>query len=354
MPAKKAAAPKSKLVWHVYRFDERYELPEDMRACRKSGLHFTRDYVGIAAGDEAVGYHNQFAIISNGDGLESCLLFGLYRKIVNFAAAHSRAKRGYLIGPAGDPLTEPELGRMLNIKTRQLRPLLAKFSKVKLLEQVPLPKFDLAENDDPADLRNSPEKSGKLQSSLKKGKRKVKGKVKGKGKGKAPNGKAAAPVAKEKKKGIVNQVTAPETNRSQTKPPKPPVADAGADRGRIIPIDPPCSDKAARGRPMGPTGRPGGSYSRSDLIFGQRVYEALGIGHCPGSVAEYREISSFASVWHRAVCDLGAAAEACDDLGMRLIVEARRIGRRGDRNRNKGAVWCDLAAKITAKRIREA
>lgn len=43
-------------VWRIFRFTERYELADDMRKCRQSGLLFTRDFIALGAGDEAAGY----------------------------------------------------------------------------------------------------------------------------------------------------------------------------------------------------------------------------------------------------------------------------------------------------------
>ena len=56
-----------KWVWRIFHFGERFELSENIRKCRKSALEFSRDFVGDAGGDEAVGYQRQFALLSNGD-----------------------------------------------------------------------------------------------------------------------------------------------------------------------------------------------------------------------------------------------------------------------------------------------
>jgi hypothetical protein len=349
--ARKATAPKAK-VWHVFRFDERYELPEDMRACRKSGLQYTRDFVGIAAGDEAVGYHCQFDLLANGDGLDSCLLYGVYRRIVNIAAGHSRAKRGYLIGADDRPLTDAQIGRRLNIKSRQMKQILAKFRRVQLLEQIELPAWDMSLNDPPdpkrGNLRKSPEKSGKKQTPLKKTKRNPKRN----NKQKAPNGATAKRAAKEKT-AHVEQSSAQEQAAQQPRPSKPLVADAGAgDIPNIRTLRPPRSVSASPGRSMGPTTGSGGVYNRFDYQYARRIYEALGYQHPANSIEAIREMSSFASTIHKALEQMsGLPPPVVDAFGERCLVEARKIGRRRDRNHNAGAVWTTVVGKIVNKRL---
>ncbi len=138
-----------KKVWHVFRFKERYELPDDMRSFRQSGLLFTRDFVGTAGGDEAVGYHNSFGLLSNNDGLEYAMLYGLYRELINMAAQHSRARRGYLLNASGEPLKLGQIAKLLNIPPRDMQTLLYRLKSVKLMEYIHLPKFDMTLNDDP-------------------------------------------------------------------------------------------------------------------------------------------------------------------------------------------------------------
>ena len=126
-------------VWRICRFAKRYELRDDERKCRRSGLMFTRDLVSAAGGDEAAGYYQQLEMLDNGDGESFCLLFGLYRRLVNEAGKRSRAYRGYLIDADEQPLSDAAIGRLLKINAKRISPLLHKLEEVKLLENVAMP-----------------------------------------------------------------------------------------------------------------------------------------------------------------------------------------------------------------------
>ena len=134
--ASKRSATKVPMVWRIFHFKERFELPENIRKCRRSALEFSRDYVGDAGGDEAVAYQRQFALLSNGDGLEFGLLYGLYRLLVNMAAKQSRAFRGYLLDAKNQPLSDAQIGKLLKIETRRTSKLLRKYESVYFLEHV--------------------------------------------------------------------------------------------------------------------------------------------------------------------------------------------------------------------------
>lgn len=170
-------------VWRIFHFEQRYEMPEDMKSNRKSGLNYTKRFVGTNGGDEAVGYQQQMGMLCNGDGQEACLLEGLYGKLVNMAAALSRAKRGYLIDADDKPLSAAQIGKLLNIKPPTMRKMIARFEKVKLLEHIEMPEFDLSKNEPPVSekskksggktggsgaFRKIPENSGKKRKPLKK------------------------------------------------------------------------------------------------------------------------------------------------------------------------------------------
>jgi len=132
-----SARKPSRSVWRIFRFKQRFELPG---YCRKSGLRFTRDFV-ITSGYESDGYLHQFRLLDNGDGLNLAMLKGLYRDLVNMAAQHSKAKRGFLIDADDRPLTDLQIGKLLNIRGQTMRKILRQYAGVKLLEKVELPDF---------------------------------------------------------------------------------------------------------------------------------------------------------------------------------------------------------------------
>jgi len=73
--------------------------------------------------------------------MKLCMLKGLYRDMVNMTAQHSKAKRGYLIDADDQPLTDPQVGKLLNIKGPMMRKIMGQYAEVKLLEKVELPAF---------------------------------------------------------------------------------------------------------------------------------------------------------------------------------------------------------------------
>ena len=133
-------------VWRIYHFQERYELPDDMRKCRMSSLEYTRDFVGDSGGDEAVSYHHQMNMLSNGDGLEFAQLYGIYRLLVNMSAKRSRAYRGFLLDIDNEPLNDSQIAALLHVDRRKMPTIMRKLASAKLLEQVRLPIFDLDKN----------------------------------------------------------------------------------------------------------------------------------------------------------------------------------------------------------------
>lgn len=354
-------------VWRIFRFGERYELPEDMRACRKSGLQYTRDFVSAAGGDEAVGYINQFKLLDGGDGIELMMLKGLYRELINMAAAHSKAKRGYLIDADDRPLSDTQIGKMVNIKGPTMSRLLRQYADVKLVEKVDMPVFDFTINEFPAKkkdvLRKNPEKSGKIQRPLKNGKReKEKRKV---NEQKATNGLTAVKGNRKENGNTQRKVSAKGKGQGQGEPPSAPTTapepfepHGSDDPGgtHVIPFTAPrTSLRPPDGRQRRYAGSYERSYDRSDVLFGTRVYVVLGFRGEVGSAAARREIRSFASKWHEVRDKLARLPpEVVDGLGVRLVDEARKIGKRGTKNRKRGAVWNDVADKMVNARLREA
>jgi hypothetical protein len=335
-------------------------LPDDKKILRKSGLLFTRDFVGTGAGDEAVGWHNQFAMMCNGDGLDTALMHGLYGLLVKMAASHSYYRRGYLLGPDGGALTAGELGAMLNIGGRRMLVLLNRFKRVKLLEYVTLPDFDELENQAKntagagderpkstgkkrkkstgkgaknQQFRNSPEISGNFRNALNKTTNGCAGKATNDNNGSSSLKQTTAHV---------EQDSAQKEPTARGEPFKPQEAATSGEhvRGHIIPLHAPGSSGSAE-------------YSRQDYIFGQRIYQALGFSMAIEDLEAVREITSFASKWRQAQRRLGSfSPEMIDQVAMRLIQEARKIGRR-PQNRNRGAVFNGVVDVIVNSRLKK-
>jgi hypothetical protein len=378
---KKPAGPNNKSslinnkckVWRIFHFQQRYELPDDMRACRQSGLQYTKRFVGVAGGDEAVGYQSQFGMLQNGDGLESCTLEGIYGRLVTMAAQHSRAKRGYLLDADDKPLSYVQIGKLLNINARTMSKYMRLFESVKLIEKVEMPEFDMRLNEPPprknSDLRTTPEKSGKNRAPLKKrqnGKRE-KEKV---NKQRATHGLTAVEGEENNNGNSANhqanaQERAGPQGKAEGEPPSTPstapplpsgphVSDDLGDSKVIRFTDPQTSLEPNTGRQRRPSGTSAVDYDKYDEQIGTKVYVALGFTLDVQSGNARREICSFASKWHQARVALARLPPpVLDELARRVIAEARKIGRRRG-NRNKAAVWCTVVDKLVTARLREA
>lgn len=388
---------KSPQVWRIFRFKERFELGEDVKILRKSGLHFTKDFVGVAGGDEAVGYRKQFGLLLNGDGLESAAFYGVYRMLVNMAAEHTRAKRGYLLDASDQPLTATQIGRLLHIKTPKMRQILRKFASVSLLEQVHLPEFDLSINDGPKEKEDSggskeapprDQKRGKDRDARntsdnfeKEGAPSRTGKA-GKGKIKEPNGSKEKVNAQRGTNGETGNTTSAITtgNNSNAQEGQDQEAESPPDAGKAsIPptttppskTDPTDPDALGQGKTVTAVQPAPGSdnqptthrrrrrasfapeYDRHDVQLARRVYHALKLPWDTDGPEGASEVGSFASVWHKVMQQLSRAPpEVCDQLGLRAVREAGKIAKR-KASQNKSAVWINTIRKIAAKREQE-
>ena len=350
-------------AWHIFHFEQRYELPEDMRMCRKSGLQYSRDFVGVAAGDEAAGYHKQFGLLCNGDGFESCMLFGLYRRLVNLAAEQSRAKRGYLIDAEDRPLTAAQIGKLVHIPAADMRKLLKRFANVKLLEQVDLPQFDMTRNKMPprgkGDEPDTPGNSGKKQAPSRTGKT---GKT-GKGKKNEHNGSKDKPkdqrgitretgTEKRKNPGRAQKATteaqtAQQQVQAEPEPENPTNPDAlGQCKATRVAEPVPGSVKQPQAHRRSGSLSSAAQYDRHDMVFGRSIFIALRLAGDPDNGA-IDETTSFASTWHKIQQQSCRSPPEIDQLAMRLRKEAQMIARRPSA-RNKAAVWNNTAPKIAA------
>lgn len=147
--ANKGKPTKAKpLVWHVCRFRERFELPDDQRFCRKGPLVFCREYVS-AADDESANYLREVDTLTrHRNALE---LIGAWLLIRRAACARSRAYRGFLLTADNRPMSDAEIGRtILFCQPRRASRILKTLAEAGLVEPVICPIFDLAQNEAPA------------------------------------------------------------------------------------------------------------------------------------------------------------------------------------------------------------
>ncbi len=346
----------TKKVWRIYRFQQRFELPENIRKCRKSALEFTRDFVGEVGGNEAVSYQQQIRMIQNGDGLEFLQLFGFYRQLVNEAAKRSKAYRGYLLNSENEPLSESDIARIFKIHTKRLGLMLRKLESAQLLEHTNMPtRFDLSLDNIPkekkktrkrkstkksADGRKRAEKSADGQKSSKKDGNKETIVTKETLVTKETNGKG---VSQGKGVREINNRQKAELNPPTTQPTMPKQTEAGG------------SVRQSTG-PLGSVQKLG-DVAKGIIVkldpqanrFAQEIYAILKLPW-PQDHQEYnREIGCFREQFHNAQ-RLGLPPPKIFDIG---IVKARHVAKYNKNNKKPGAVWCTVFKKsLPSKRCK--
>lgn len=302
-------------VWHISRFRERYELPDDVRLDRKSPLIYTKDFVGGGSDDESCTHGRQLlALRSKRNWLA---LRGAFSELKNIAGNMSSKYRGYLLNSNYRPASVKEIGRWLGVREAKSESILKELRDVGLLEMVAFPNF----NGSPVKtgrVRRRPGKSGKRRKSLKK---KVKAKVNGKGNTKV----------NRKRQGKTNTIERPTPT---TQPLKPQVS---AKRESVIQFTAPSelqNTELLGDIAQGMLHR----YSADAKEFSGEIYKALKLPWDMTSEEGRRELGCFASLWQKA---------NIPELRDRAISEARKIAKRRQ-NRKKGAVWCTVFNNLTA------
>lgn len=160
---------RGELVWHIYRFEERYELADDSRACRPSPLKFIRDFVGSGQDDESISHHQQLEYLrAQSNGL---MLIGAFDELRKISGNRSRCYRGYLLDEKLAPAGEEKIASWLRLDKRLTRAALRRLAASGLIERVALPVWDTSKNDDPLDKRGRKKVDTKARNASKRGKR---------------------------------------------------------------------------------------------------------------------------------------------------------------------------------------
>lgn len=302
-------------VYHISRFRERYELPDDVRLDRRGPLIYTKDFVGGGNDDESCAHWRQLmALRSKNNWLA---LRGAFSELKNIAGNMSKEYRGYLLDSNFEPASVREIGRWLRVSEKKCREIIEELKDVGLIEFVASPKFN-GSPEKSSRARARPRKSGKRRSPLK---RKTKIKVNGKGNTKK---KVKKRLSKDKQQ---------KRPTPTTQPIKPQIPQKG---GRVVQFTAPSELKntellgdIAKGMLH--------KYSAEAKRFALDIYSALELPWDPTSEMGRRELGCFASLWQQS----GMA----EDLRDRAVSEAKKIGKRRQ-NKKRGAVWCHVFKKL--------
>ena len=370
--AKKKSSSKVKKVWRIFHFLERYEMPEDMRKCRVTALEFTRDFVGSGGGDEAVGYQYQFSMLSNGDGAEYSKYYGVYRQLVNMAAKRSRAYRGYLIDAKNQPLTDGQLGKVLNYETKDMKKILRKLASVELLERVDLPEFDLSVNRlPPKKFNNNEQKKSRQKTSGRKRAEKsarkrtpLKETTNDKNKKKKGSNNINSKDKSSKKKNsngndkrnrdnfnaLKDQTKGQTTTSPTTTPPfMPRASDAGGSVIRFA--TPPGSAKRNQPQRVGDIAKEIiHRYDPDAKEFSIAIYHALKLSLDPNGCQIRRELGCFAKAWHKTKSS-GIPPPELNKLWDRAVDIASKIAKKHPKYPNPSKVWRGTFNKLIASKL---
>lgn len=396
-PARTKAVPK---VWRVFRFEERFELSDDVRYCRRTPLQYIREYVGSGQDDESIAYKQQLAILRSRPNRAE--LFLAFYEIRENAANRSRCYRGYLLDESFRPASEKKISLLLKLDYKVARRVLKELAEIGLIERVPVPDFDLDVNTPPpqksgnsgrarkktnvpGNSRSSPgafkkkekEKEKKTatvigKSESKKEKKTAIGKIEkekqaeaeaeAEGKAKTvPKGKIvpkteAEPQAeaeaeaegraeKESHTGTIAQQAPTATPPSV--PTMPTVSDSGEGADGIMPRDPPQSVfNRATSQPGVLRRSVAGMRMLHDPAgreYALKIYKAICVPYPESSTEGIRELTSFASAWLHAKA-AGLTPAELESLWHRTIKDAEVHGRKrkirpGVYTKSPEAVW---------------
>lgn len=303
-------------VWHISRFRERFELPEDVRLDRKTPLHYTKDFVGSGNDDESCNYYNQLmALRSNRSRSSYHKLKGILSDLKSIAGNKSKEYRGYLLDSNFKPASVKEIGRWLGYREKEAEKILQALKDVGLIEHVGMPKFN-----------GSPEKSGRARArpgKTVKRRKPLKRKTNGKAKVKE----------KEKKRHKVKPQKKVPTPTTQPIKPQP-----SAKAGRVVQSAAPPELKNTD--LLGDVARRMlHRYDPRAKQFALEIYRALKLTWDLNSEQGKRELGCFSSLWH--------SADGSDELWARAVSEAEKIAKRRQ-NIKKGAVFCTVFKKLEA------
>lgn len=137
MAKKKSKKP---MVWHIHKFQELYELPDDIRWKTKS-LKYVKLYIRDVGEATCQASRQWEHVRLDNPGMAYYTIHGIFDSLLADAALRSRKYRGYLVNYKEGPEIIKHLAARLRVEVQDLRSCMSALAKVGLIERVPLPKF---------------------------------------------------------------------------------------------------------------------------------------------------------------------------------------------------------------------
>ena len=137
-----AAKTRAKKVWKIFRFQERFELPDNVRfdSYIYQPLKYIRDYVGSGQDDEAVNYKRQ--IMTCRTSLNRHKLLAVFSDLREIAANCSKCFRGYILDERFEPASVTKIAGWVGLNTSETCKILKELEQIGLIEKVSIPKFE--------------------------------------------------------------------------------------------------------------------------------------------------------------------------------------------------------------------
>ena len=334
-------------VWHIYRFEQRFEMPDDFRKGRQGPLIYTKSFVGSGCDDESIAFMQQIEQLKASP--IRAYLRSAFEDLKNIAANRSRKYRGYLLDGMSRPAMVTTIAQWIGLDVAMTKKVLKELESIGLLERVDLPDFEAGGDDKDENATGNgdfPEQGGTGRRPLKK---KGKGKGKGKGTVKATGLSASGKEKKNKEKkstkksrgqgkgnssGTDNENAATSPS-SAPKPTKPMEADAGSithPDGRTARHRPPVDilDERTKKR-----------RTPAQAEFASVIFKILKVPYPSRSENGARELGNYAQAWGEAQA-AGLGTSLLDELWEKSVRSAKKIGiarKRKTYQRSPEAVW---------------
>ena len=308
-------------VWHITDFDVLFKLADDVRKNKRGPLSFTKSPVSLSGQSKPCEVHHYERLRDLKARAERHLLRSVFEDLKSWSAHKPQNQQGYLVTHAGRPADPAYIAAQIdNIDKNELKKAMRILGEIGLIERITLNGQFSAKNEEPPETGgNDTDNSADLKKD---------------------EGKAQA--APEKRKASIG-LSADEDQekvigKGKNKPPQAPTTTPEADK-------PTESDLRGETTPYGSDSLSGAVYTRGDIHYGGRIYRALKLKHPEDSPEAYREITSFASKWHKCKEKLtGLDPPEINQLGIRGVRQAEKIAKQKG---NRAAKWNDFMDKVT-------
>ena len=330
--SKSKTKPKTRKVWKIFRFQERFELPDNIRFSKLKPLVYIRDYVGSGQDDEAINYKRQIMACKSSPNRHK--LLSVFSDLREIAANRSKYYRGYILDERFEPASYNKIASWVGLGLSEGGKILGELERIGLIERVPVPIFE------PPGAGDDDNKKGKKAKSRAQTRKvgKTRKPLKRKDKAKTVSGSG-----KDKKNEENNKTTDTDKGRTSKKEKRSTAVSAKGQEGHS-PTNPKESDGGVGNHNQGGHATPplqslshrhrGHPEQLGDVLhqlydpeasaFAEAVYKAIGTPYPRKSKEGVSELSCFKQAWAAAQL-AGIAPSYLKGLWARTMKEAAAL-----------------------------